>query len=581
MESPFILQDAYKGFTDDQDKIIPPEETVRRFKARLDRLGLDIFAGTEQVDSGRLGIPVFFSRCGPDALALTGTKKQMGKGATPAQAEASAVMELAERFSFFSFSHHPANFIVDTHAHLKDRAISHDMIVRSVHDESDDLALALDIYDQLPMRWVKGYNLTRREPVLIPFDWFFAINEFNGPSAGNCREEAILQGICEVVERHVSSIISRSRISCPAIRPDSAADAAVVDMMAKYRKTGIRFFLSDFTLDMGIPTVAMLAYDPATFPKLSEIVWTAGTTPDPEKALSRTMTEVAQLAGDFNRGTHYVASGLPKFTGLDDARYIMEPETTVDLADLPNLADDNIRVEIENCVAALSRRDMEVLVVNTTHPDLAIPAFYTIIPGAHFRERAAGTSVGMFTAKLITQKFPAGQAIKRLETIDHRMPGKYYVRFYLGTSHLALGDTDTALEHFRNALKQTPHAEDIPSIYMYIGTCLKEKGEYRQALNALLAGEKVDPMRPEILNLMGFCQFKLKNHPAAIDCFKRVLALNPGSAIDYANIAVNYREMGKTDQAIEYFETALSLDPAIDFAVKGLAALKKGPSPNR
>jgi ribosomal protein S12 methylthiotransferase accessory factor len=43
--------------------------------------------------------------------------------------------------------------------------------------------------------------------------------------------------------------------------------------------------------------------------------------------------------------------------------------------------------------------NLEVLVVDTMHPQLAVPAFYTIVPGAHFRERATGTSVAMFTAK--------------------------------------------------------------------------------------------------------------------------------------------------------------------------------------
>jgi ribosomal protein S12 methylthiotransferase accessory factor YcaO len=38
------------------------------------------------------------------------------------------------------------------------------------------------------------------------------INEFNGPSAGNCVEEALSQGICELVERHVSSLISTNNL---------------------------------------------------------------------------------------------------------------------------------------------------------------------------------------------------------------------------------------------------------------------------------------------------------------------------------------------------------------------------------
>ena len=97
------MNDAFKGYTDDQDKILTPEETVRRFRERLASIDLDILEETVRIDSGRLDIPVYFSVCGKDAESVIGTKKQMGKGGTPQQSEASAVMELAERFSFFSF----------------------------------------------------------------------------------------------------------------------------------------------------------------------------------------------------------------------------------------------------------------------------------------------------------------------------------------------------------------------------------------------------------------------------------------------------------------------------------------------
>ena len=102
--SPVILKDAFKTVTTDQDKTIAPEETVRRFREKTRDLGLRILKETKRIDTGRLDIPVYFSVCGPDATAVTRTTKQMGKGATVHQAEASAVMELAERFSFFSFA---------------------------------------------------------------------------------------------------------------------------------------------------------------------------------------------------------------------------------------------------------------------------------------------------------------------------------------------------------------------------------------------------------------------------------------------------------------------------------------------
>ncbi|CAB1076215.1 hypothetical protein JY97_09620 [Alkalispirochaeta odontotermitis] len=567
------LSDAPKRFTADQDKIVPPQETVRRFYNKLKKIDLDILKSTIRIDNGRLDIPVYFSTCGADAVEVIGTKKQMGKGGTPEQAEASAVMELAERFSFFSFSKNPKNFFTDTYLNVKDKAIAFERIAQSVHDESDDLPVARKIFENLPLQWTQGYNLTTEQEVLIPFDWFFSINEFNGPSAGNCVEEALSQGICEIIERHTSSIVSHSRLQIAAIRPESATDPLVVEMLQKYINEGINLYLSDFSLDTGIPTVGAMAYDPSTFPRLSEIVWTAGTTPDPQKALSRALTEVAQLAGDFNTGANYVASGLPKYTTIEEADYIMNPQKKVDITDLPDLSDDNIKTEVLNCIDALAVNAMEVLVINTMHDQLKIPAFYTIIPGAHFRERSLGTSVAMFSAKHIFENNPAPKAITQLENIQKMLPDKYYVHFYLGASHLSINDPATARNYFDKALTLEPTDQDIPSIYSYLGVALKDMGEYRQALEILKEGEKLDQERTDIYNLMGFCHFKLKEHQEAISNFQKVIDLDPSSAIDYANIASNYRQMGEKEKALRYYQMALTLDDSIQFAKDSLAEL--------
>ena len=573
MNHSVTINDAYKSFTRDQDKILHPKETVKRFKEKLKTIDLDILKSALRIDNGRLDIPIYFSTCGEDAAAVTGTKKQMGKGGTPDQAEASAVMELAERFSFFNFAKNPENFFTDVYPNVKDKAISFEMIAQSVHDESDDLPASRKIFETLPLKWTWGYNLSREKEVLIPFDWFFAINEFNGPSAGNCVEEALIQGICEIVERHTSSLISQNKLRVAAIRPESVTDPLVIEMFQKYNNAGVKLYLSDFSLDTGIPTVGALAYDPVTFPALSEIVWTAGTTPDPQKALSRTLTEVAQLAGDFNTNANYVASGLPKFTTLEEAGYVINPGKEVNISDLPDLSSNNLKTEILNCLAALEKINMQALVINTMHDQLKIPAFYTIIPGAHFRERSLGTSVGMFSAKHIFENRPAAEAIKQLKSMEKALPNTYYISFYLGACHLAIDNPDSALAYFRQSLVQGPTEQDIPSIYSYLGQALKNMEEYRQALDILKKGEKLDPERTDIYNLMGFCHFKLKEHEKAIKNFKKVIVLDPSSAIDYANIGANYRQMGEKEKAIRYYQMALTLDDSIQFAREGLDEL--------
>lgn len=568
------LKDANKAYTYDQDKIISPEETVRRFKEKTARLDLDILSRTKRIDNGRLDIPVFFSECGHDAKKVTGTNKQMGKGGTPAQSEASAVMELAERFSFFSFVKNEKNFTWGSPREMGDKVLAYDQIIKSVHDNDEDALRVKPVFDSLPLQWTRGFNLSKGREVLIPFNWFYMINEFNGPSAGNCVEEAVSQGICELIERHTSSLVSHRGLKVPGIRLDSFTDPLVREMLDKYKKNGVEVFASDFSLDTGITTIGILAWDPSTFPAMSEIVWTAGTSPDPQKAMSRALTETAQLAGDFNSGSNYVASGLPKFTHIGQADFIVHPGEMIDMTALPDHSNPNIKIEVTNLLSALSRNNLDVLLIDTIHKDLEIPAFYSIIPGAHFRERAVNSSVGMFSARLITQSFDPVQALLKLDDLNRRLPGKYYTHFYKGLCLLNLNEPQKAVKAFETSLDLEPARLNVPDICSHMGSALKDLEQYTKALDILARGIDIDDQRTDIYNLAGFCHFKLKNHEAAISSFEKALEVDPSQAINYANIGSNYRDMGQTELAVRYYEMALEIDPSIDFARNSLEKLK-------
>ncbi|MDD3993473.1 MAG: YcaO-like family protein [Desulfobacteraceae bacterium] len=570
---PLVLNDVFKAFVADVEKTVPPQETVRRVRQRLQGLDLDILTETRRIDSGRLDIPVFLSRCGHDARQTIGNRKQMGKGATPAQAEASAVMELVERFSLFSFRQDPAGFITAPMGALGTEAMAPALLALSVHDDSADRQAALEVLSGLPLRWVWAFDLGAGRWIRVPFDWFYAINAYNGSAAGNCVEEAICQGICEVIERDVSARVMDGAQGPPTIDPASITDPVCRELMDKYHRVGVRLHLSDLSLDTGVPTVAVLAWDPATFPARSEIVWTAGTATSPQRALSRTLTEVAQLAGDFDSGANFEASGLPKFTGLDQADFLRQAPVTRRIEDLPDLSGPNLREEIQRLTETLARRGMPALLVDITHRHLQIPAFYTMVPGARFRERTASASVAMITAKLISETRPLDEALARLADFDQRLPDRYFIQFYLGTGHLAGGNTEAALEHLQRALALNPPPPEQASIRVYLASGLKEMGRWDEALAVLMKARELDPDRTDIHNLLGVCHFKRGEHEEAIACFRQVLALDPGSAMDHANLGVNYQAIGDDDSAVAAYETALSLDPTIDFALKNLLEL--------
>ena len=571
------LQDCLKTYTTDQDKAIRPEDTVARFKEKLKQLDIDILKEVKRIDNGRLDIPVFFSVCGEDAQAITGTKKQMGKGSSPIQAEASACMELAERFSFFAFKNTEDNFIVGDYQQMRNAGypvLDSSRLLQSVHDSRHDVPFLEALLDGIPMQWTWATSLTTGVDTLIPFSWFFAINEFNGPSAGNTYEEAALQGLSEVVERHVCALINHEKIATPAIDPASGQDPVARELLAKFAKNNIELYLNDFSLDTGISTVAALAIDRSSFPATSEIVYTAGTTPDPEKALIRAVTEVAQLAGDFNSGSNYVASGLPKPLSLEEVHYVTDSGLHTTIGQMPSLADHNIKTEVENCVAALARQDMEVFMLDATHPALQIPAIYTIIPGAHFRERSMIHDVGLFAAKLLVELVEDSEHLEqKLARMEQLIPDAYYLAFYRGRNLYNHGQSESALAAFDRALTLSPEQEDLPYIYSYQGHCLKDLGVYDEAIKALELGRAVDDERPDLHNMLGVCWYKKEDYNQAIVHFQRAVELNPASAMDYANLGVNHRKIGNRDQAIHFFNLALSLDHSIEFAQQQLAEL--------
>ncbi len=571
------LQDCKKTFTIDQDKAITPEETVNRFYKKLENIDLEILSEVKRIDNGRLGIPVYFSVCGADAMNLTGTKKQMGKGASVMQAKASACMELAERFSFFSFKSDDSNFLVGDYAEMINAGypvLDTTYLLESVHDTSTEIEILEELLKDLPLKWTWATNMTKGEDVLIPFSWFYAINEFNGPSAGNTYEEAALQGVCEIVERHVCSVVNHQKIKTPIIDPDSVKDPVARDLLEKFANNNIELYLNDFSLDTGICTVGALAIDPATFPEKSEIVYTAGTTPDAEKALIRAVTEVAQLAGDFNSNANYVASGLPKPLAMDEVTYLTHPGLKTTIQEMSDLADENIKIEVERCISSLQKIGMDVFMINVSHKDLQVPALYTIVPGAHFRERSMIQSVGLFAAKLLVELIDDPIILEeKLLHMNKLLPNAYYIEFYHGRNLFNLGQPAEALPHFDKALTLEPEEEDLPYIYSYKGNCLSQLGRYDEAIAVLNLGRKEDDERPDLHNLLGVCYFKKDEYEKAIEHFKRCVELNPASAMDYANLGVNYTRLEKNEEAVQFFTLALTMDPTLDFAQEYLDRL--------
>lgn len=563
---PIVLQSCPKQYCRDLDKALAPEQTIERVSKRIAASGRDIFAGARRVDVGRLGIPVYLGLCGSDARTIMPVRKQMGKGSSPAQAQASALMEVMERYAFFSFWERPDLTVNVTWKKAEelfgDSLLPVSEMLRSVQDSLDP-ETAAELLDLTEWQFYPATRLEDGARVWLPLDWFRMLGEFNGSAAGNTPEESVLQALSELIERHVSQITARDQPTLPTINPESCHDPALRDLIAAFARQGIFLILKDMSLGMPLPTVGALAWDPATFPRSSEIVFTAGTASTPAKAAIRAITEVAQLGGDFCSNSRYEASGLPKYTAPAQFAWLLDGPLA-DLSTLPNAGNNDIRQEIMAAIAGLA--PIEVYGVDITNPLLDLPAHYIIAPGLQFRERDRNQSLGLFTSRKLAEEAPAHIASAGLDTLERLYPHAHFIPFQRGMLALRQNAPQKALRYFDSAIPIQPDAEARAMASFYAGHALSQMGDWRAALPYLQTASELSPEVKEYANLLGVAHFKGGEYAEAETCFDRALNQDRGSAIDLANRGLCRKFQGKNAEAEEDLRAALALDPSLEFA---------------
>ncbi len=165
------------------------------------------------------------------------------------------------------------------------------------------------------------------------------------------------------------------------------------------------------------------------------------------------------------------------------------------------------------------------------------------------------------------------EALEPLAQAERAGMGGSPLPFYQGLCLLGKGEPHQALPYLQEALARGPSEEDRFHVLFYIAHTYKELEEFQQALAYCAKAEAVEPRRQELWNLAGFCHFKMREYDEAIGCFEKAIEIDPGSAIDYANIGSNLRDKGDREGAVAMYQKALSLDPTIEFARDSLKRL--------
>jgi len=373
------LQSCRKAYAKETQRSVPPEETLFRARERLPAAGITRVADITSLD--RIGIPVFSSiRPTAEAGAIS---VYNGKGATPIEAEVSAMMEGIERYSG-----EIAGRETVTGRYSEISAENNAL-------DPADLILPERVPADLVVPWVAGYDIMQGEEVLVPAHAVFHPlpmtcgrlfrTNTNGLASGNTIEEATFHALMEVVERDAWSLVEVTKKTGPRI--EGVADGLAADLLAKFAAAGVEVTLRDITSDTGIPTGAAVA-DDVVLKDPALLTIGMGSHTSARIAVLRALTEVAQ-----SRLTQI--HGAREDTDTADVRRRIGYERTkrlnrhwfaengsIEFSGMPSFDSDDFLTDIGHVTDRLAAAGLSrVIVVDLTRPEIGIPVVRVIVPG--------------------------------------------------------------------------------------------------------------------------------------------------------------------------------------------------------
>ncbi len=384
------LQDSLKTHRDGQYGLIPPSETVEKARKALSRLNVDQTLTVRRIDDvDRLGIPVFIAEFEKENEQWM-INQSWGKGTSASLAKASAVMELIERISAARFLTDDNDPLIRSYNELGENRPSLRNF-KSLLPEQERRPRIISLFRRMPLVWSDSYSLTDDEDVLFPLHYHTVT--WSGFAAGNSLEEAIIQGLCEVIERHVIAKILEPRLATPLIDVSTIDDPISSELIRNFESVGIQLFIKDFSQNMGIPSVGLIAYDAEASFEGVRFVCAAGTAMSREYALQRAISEVAQHRSQFiyqfqSKGSPEKVSRLPSTWGFPDFRDTSDAQWLIHGAgkptrftDMDTYSNANYKTEVEVAVRKLKTNGFDVYVTDVTHEALGMPVVRISVPG--------------------------------------------------------------------------------------------------------------------------------------------------------------------------------------------------------
>ena len=371
-------------------RVVSPEQTWSRIKPILPEFGITRVGDITGLD--RIGIPVWIA-VRPNARTLSVSQ---GKGLDDIAAKVSAAMEALE------IAHAEEPGVPVEYATVSEIAATGDVV-----DVSALPRMRASLFGtKAAIAWTAAADWKTGASIWVPYEIVHAdatvprmsgagsfLHSTNGLSSGNVFEEAMLHGLCEVIERDALAIWEHA---APETQAASRLDLNSIDhpvalrILQQLLSADILPIVWDATSDIGIATIRAALYDdtsdPVTRPLPASLG--AGCHPDRTIALCRAVTEAAQgrltaIAGsrdDIGRARYRDIQSAGALAAYREAAHGDRGQRQ--FASVPTHVSDNLAADLDKVVANLEDAGLDrVLFVDLGKPGMPLSVVRVIVPG--------------------------------------------------------------------------------------------------------------------------------------------------------------------------------------------------------
>ena len=394
-------------------KEVAPEETVKKLKGLLEKLGIEV----EEKWSNESSVGTYSLR-----IHIKGTDMgQNGKGMTREFAMASGYAEFFERLQngMFRFrmekpteelpfvtapdekhlSVEDVLGIKDNNGEIrnsffenilkqngKESATKEEKVeyIKEILNEKSDL-VEKEEYNYLPYYSVKNKDLE-----YIPDRLFSYLFDTNGMCAGNSREEALIEGISEILERYAGMKIFKEKVTLPEIPMSYIEKFPKVKKMVEKLKQNEEYYFKMVDCSFGgkYPVAGLYIIEKNT----GRFGFKMGAHPDYGIAMERCFTEAAQgrdiyeyaetCLFDFYEGENSKNRNLTEFIFADLSAVpyqVIGEKADYEFVEMPDVANLDNKTILNNLVQSILDEGRDILVRDVNV--LGFPALSIAIPG--------------------------------------------------------------------------------------------------------------------------------------------------------------------------------------------------------